>query len=185
MADIISNSTSYRTLLSELKKRIRTAQFRASVAVNQELVLLYWGIGKEILIRQQLEGWGAKIIDQLGKDLRHEFPGMQGFSPRNLKYMRALAEAWPEEEIVQQAAAQLPWFHNCVLLDKIKDRIERLSYIGQAIEHGWSRNVLVLQIESGLYKGKERRSQIFRPLFQRRNQILPSSSSKTLAILIS
>ena len=64
---------------------------------------------------------GRKIIDQLGKDLRQSFPGMQGFSPRNLKYMRAFAEAWPEEAIVQQAAAQLPWFHNCVLLDKVKD----------------------------------------------------------------
>jgi len=66
--------------------------------------------------------------------------------------MRALAEAWPDEAIVQQAAAQLPWFHNCVVLDKVKDREERLWYIHQAIEHGWSRNVLVIQIESGLYR---------------------------------
>jgi predicted nuclease of restriction endonuclease-like (RecB) superfamily len=152
MADIISNSKSYQTLLAELKKRIRTAQVRASVAVNQELVLLYWGIGKEILIRQQQEGWGAKIIDQLGKDLRHEFPGMQGFSPRNLKYMRALAEAWPEELIVQVPLAQLTWYHNLTLLEKLKTPEERLWYAHAAIEHGWSRNVLVLQIESGLYK---------------------------------
>jgi hypothetical protein len=97
MADLISSSKGYQDLLSLLKSRIRTAQVRAAVAVNHELVLLYWGIGKEILLRQQQEGWGAKVIDQLGRDLRVAFPEMQGFSPRNLKYMRAFAEAWPEE----------------------------------------------------------------------------------------
>jgi predicted nuclease of restriction endonuclease-like (RecB) superfamily len=152
MVDIIFNSKSYQDLLSLLKGRIRTAQVRAAAAVNQELVLLYWGIGKEILNRQKAEGWGAKVIDQIAKDLHREFPGMQGFSPRNLKYMRAFAEAWPDEAIVQQAAAQLPWFHNCILLDKVKNTNERLWYIQQAIEHGWSRNVLVLRIESGLYR---------------------------------
>ena len=107
MADLISNSKGYQDLLSLLKNRIRTAQVRAALAVNRELVLLYWGIGTEILARQQHEGWGTKVIDQLAKDLRHTFPDTQGFSPRNLKYMRALAESWPEESIVQQAAAQL------------------------------------------------------------------------------
>jgi predicted nuclease of restriction endonuclease-like (RecB) superfamily len=150
MADIISNSKSYQNLLAELKNRIRTAQVRASVAVNQELVLLYWGIGKEILTRQEQEGWGAKIIDQLGKDLRHEFPGMQGFSSRNLKYMRALAEAWPEESIVQVPLAQLPWYHNLTLLEKVKTPEERLCYAETAIKNGWSRDILALQIESGL-----------------------------------
>jgi predicted nuclease of restriction endonuclease-like (RecB) superfamily len=152
MVDIISSSKNYQDLLTLLKGRIRTAQVRAASAVNQELVLLYWGIGKEILIRQKTEGWGAKVIDQLAKDLHQAFPEMRGFSPRNLKYMRALAEAWPDEAIVQQAAAQLPWFHNCILLDKVKNREERLWYIRQAIEHGWSRNVLVIHIESGLYR---------------------------------
>jgi predicted nuclease of restriction endonuclease-like (RecB) superfamily len=152
MTDLISSSAGYQDLLSRLKSQIRTSQVRAAVAVTQELVLLYWRIGKDILERQQQEGWGAKIIDHLGTDLRQEFPGMQGFSPRNLKYMRAFAEAWPEEAIVQQAAAQLPWFHNCVLLDKVKTTTERIWYIQQSIQHGWSRNVLVMQIESGLYK---------------------------------
>src|ERR1700736_1408929 len=107
MADLISTSKSYQDLLARLKSQIQTAQVRAAVAVNQELVRLYWGIGKEILLRQRQEGWGAKIIDQLAKDLRHAFPEMQGFSPRNLKYMRALAEAWPDEAIVQEPLAQL------------------------------------------------------------------------------
>ena len=151
MADIISSSKSYQDLLARLKSQIRTAQVRAAVAVNQELVLLYWGIGNEILTRQREDGWGAQVIDRLAKDLRSEFPDMQGFSLRNLKYMRAFAAAWPDKAIVQQAAAQLPWFHNCVLLDKVKDPTERSWYIGQAIQNGWSRNVLVFQIESGLY----------------------------------
>ena len=97
----------YDSFLQRLKERVRSAQLRASLAVNRELVLLYWGIGRDILARQKEQGWGAKIIDQLAADLRKEFPDVTGFSPRNLKYMRALAEAWPDEQIVQQLAAQI------------------------------------------------------------------------------
>ncbi|MEZ5398890.1 MAG: PDDEXK nuclease domain-containing protein [Bryobacteraceae bacterium] len=147
-----SPSTAYKALLADLKRRIQEAQVRAGLAVNRELVLLYWSIGREILIRQEREGWGAKVIDSLARDLHQSFPEMKGLSPRNLKYMRALAEAWPEESIVQQAAAQIPWFHNCTLLDKVKDPLERLWYIQQTIANGWSRNVLILQIDSGLYR---------------------------------
>jgi predicted nuclease of restriction endonuclease-like (RecB) superfamily len=152
MADLIANSHSYRDLLARLKSQIRTAQVRAALAVNQQLVMLYWGIGREILERQQAEGWGSKVVERLARDLRAEFPDMQSLSPRNLKYMRALAEAWPEEAIVQQAVAQIPWGHNVRILDKVKDRDERLWYIRAAIEQGWSRNGLVMQIESGLYR---------------------------------
>lgn len=141
----------YPELLEQLKDRIRTAQVRAALSVNRELVVLYWQIGREILTRQQQSGWGSKVIDRLSKDLRREFPGTKGFSTRNLKYMRAFAEAWPEEPIVQQAAAQIPWFHNCVLLDKVKDAQQRLWYVQQTVESGWSRNVLVHQIDTGLY----------------------------------
>ena len=91
------------------------------------------------------------MIDRLAADLRKAFPEMKGFSSRNLKYMRAFAVAYPDQEFVQQAAAQIPWFHNCVLLDKVKDNAERKWYIHQTIQQGWSRNVLVHQIESGLY----------------------------------
>ena len=142
----------YSDFLHDLKERIRRAQVRAVLAVNRELVLLYWQIGCDILTRQQQQGWGAKVIERLAKDLQKEFPDMKGFSSRNLKYMRAFAEAYPDDQIVQQAAAQIPWFHNCVLLDKVKDRTERLWYIQQTLEYGWSRNVLVHQIESGLYR---------------------------------
>jgi predicted nuclease of restriction endonuclease-like (RecB) superfamily len=142
----------YAELLESLKARIREAQVRAALSVNRELVLLYWHIGREILQRQEREGWGAKVIDRLALDLRREFPEMKGFSPRNLKYMRAFAEAWPEEQIVQQLVAQIPWGHNVRLLDYVEDPTERLWYVQQTIEHGWSRNVLVHQIESKLYQ---------------------------------
>lgn len=151
MADLIFNSKSYQELLGRLKNQIRTAQVRAAISVNRELVLLYWGIGKEILTRQRTEGWGAKVIDQLARDLRHSFPNMQGFSSRNLKYMRALAEAWPDEAIVQEPLAQITWYHNLTILEKVKEQQERLWYARQTIQHGWSRNVLVLQIEGNLY----------------------------------
>ena len=152
MADIIPNPKNYQDLLVRLKNQIRTAQVRAAVAVNQELVLLYWGIGNEILTRQKGEGWGTRVIERLAKDLRSEFPDMQGLSPRNLKYMRAFAEAWPEDSIVQAPLAQLTWYHNLTLLEKVKGRDERLWYAEQTIQHGWSRNVLVIQIESGLHR---------------------------------
>lgn len=152
MKDQSPSTQSYAALLKSIKERIQTAQVRAAVAVNQELVLLYWGIGNEILARQQAEGWGTKVIDQLASDLRSSFPEMKGLSPRNLKYMRALAEAWPEEAIVQAPLAQLTWFHNLTLLEKLKGRDERLWYARAAIEHGWSRNVLVIQIEAGLHQ---------------------------------
>jgi predicted nuclease of restriction endonuclease-like (RecB) superfamily len=152
MADLTSDPKGYRDFLALLKTRIRTAQLRASIAVNQELVVLYWGIGNEILTRQREDGWGTKVIERLAKDLRGEFPEMKGLSPRNLGYMKALAEAWPDQTILQQLVAKLPWGHNVRLLDAVKNTEERIWYAEQAIANGWSRNVLVLQIESQLYR---------------------------------
>lgn len=142
----------YDNFLADLKNRIRHAQLRAALSVNRELVTLYWSIGRDILVRQNEQGWGAKVIDHLAADLRKAFPEMTGFSPRNLKYMRAFAEAWPDEAIVQQLVAQLPWGHVVRILDYVKAPMEREWYIRQTIENGWSRNVLVHQIESGLYR---------------------------------
>ncbi len=136
----------YAALLATIKERIQSAQVRAALAVNRELVLLYWGIGKEILARQREEGWGSKVVDRLAKDLRAEFPQMKGLSRTNLLYMRSFAEAWPEESIVQQAVGQIPWGHNVRLLDLVKSSEERLWYIYGAIENGWSRNMLVLRV---------------------------------------
>jgi predicted nuclease of restriction endonuclease-like (RecB) superfamily len=146
----------YPSFLAELKQRIRSARLTAALSVNRELVLLYWGIGRDILDRQRMHGWGAKVIDRLAADLRRAFPDMRGVSARNLKYMRAFALAWPHEEFVQQVAAQMPWGHTMHLLDSVKPRIEREWYARQAIENGWSRNVLAHQIESGLFARRGR-----------------------------
>ena len=151
MEEKISNTETYAALLASIKERIQSAQVGAAVAVNQELVLLYWGIGKEILARQSAEGWGKNIIPRLGKDLAKQFPEMKGLSPRNLGYMKAFAEAWPQEPILQQLVAKLPWGHTVRLLDYVKNPDERLWYAQAAIENGWSRNILVIHIESGLY----------------------------------
>lgn len=138
----------YALWLDELKGRIHGAQQRAALAVNRELVQLYWQIGRDILQRQATQGWGSKVIERLAHDLRVAFPGMKGFSRANLMYMRAFAEAWPDAAIVQQAVGQLPWGHNLVLLSKLKAPEIRLAYAQAAIEHGWSRNVLNIHIET-------------------------------------
>ena len=140
----------YADWLADLKGRIHTAQLRATLAVNRELVLLYWQIGRDILARQAKQGWGAKVIERLAHDLRTAFPDMKGFSPRNLKYMRAFAEAWPDAEFVQEVLAQLPWYHQLALLDKLNTEAERRWYAAKAIEHNWSRNILAMQIETRL-----------------------------------
>jgi predicted nuclease of restriction endonuclease-like (RecB) superfamily len=111
-------------------------------------VMLYWRLGNEILNRQNHEGWGTKVIDQLARDLKSEFPDMKGLSPRNMRYMRTFATAWSDGSIGQQLAAQLPWFHNCTILDQVKDSSTREWYIKKTIENGWSRSVLELQIET-------------------------------------
>ncbi|WP_205771955.1 DUF1016 N-terminal domain-containing protein [Aggregatibacter actinomycetemcomitans] len=118
----------YAQWLVDIKSRILTARQKAALAVNAELVSLYWHIGRDILQRQATQGWGSKVIDRLGRDLREAFPEMKGFSTRNLKYMRAFAEAWPDFEIVQQLVAQLPWGHNVLLLNRIKTEEARLFY---------------------------------------------------------
>jgi predicted nuclease of restriction endonuclease-like (RecB) superfamily len=140
----------YAPWLNDLKQRIHAAQQRATLAVNRELLLLYWQIGSDITLRQREQGWGAKVIERLAQDLRTAFPEMKGFSPRNLKYMRAFAQAWPDQQFVQEVLAQLPWYHQLALLDKLSSPESRHWYAAKAIEHNWSRNVLVIQIESCL-----------------------------------
>ncbi len=159
----LSVPASYGELLADLKARIRIAQVKAALAVNRELILLYWEIGRAIIERQDKEGWGRKIIDRLADDLQAEFPGESGFSRANIYQMRQFFVAYREQSaIVQQAVGQLPgpppplanipWGHNTILLQKLKDPAERLWYAEQTITHGWSRAVLVHQIETGLYQ---------------------------------
>jgi len=192
---------SYGTLLTEIKDRVRRAQLRAHLAVSRELTLLYWQIGRDIVVRQKQEGWGKSVIERLAADIQREFPGLEGFSARNIWRMRGFYLAYSDGDIIlsqpateleidatspvnsivlPQAAAELdvlsptmglqpnlarsvqdlpppevlgvPWFHNVILIEKVKDRATRLWYARQAVQHGWSRNILALQIESALHK---------------------------------
>lgn len=146
----------YVQTLTELKQRIQEAQIKAAFAVNKELLKLYWSIGKTIAEKQETLGWGTKVIDQLVKDLQKAFPGIQGFSRSNISYMRAF---FVNYAIIQQPAGQLeelpifniPWFHNVIIFQKIKDPKERLWYAKKSIEYGWSRSMLETWIKSDLY----------------------------------
>lgn len=140
----------YAQLLDHLKSHVRQARVRATRIVNTELLSLYWDIGHAIVQRQEAEGWGSKVIDRLAVDLRSAFPDMRGLSRTNLKYMRQMASIWGRDAIGQQAVGQLPWGHVTVLLDKLDNRSDRDWYASAAAEHGWSRNVLQNQINSGL-----------------------------------
>lgn len=140
---------SYAEVLADLKRRISHERLRVVMASNTAMVLMYWDIGQRILDKQSSEGWGARVIDRLSTDLREAFPDMKGFSPRNLKYMRSFAAAWPERSIVQASLAQLTWYHNLALLEKLSDAQQRLWYARQALANGWSRNILAIQIEAG------------------------------------
>ncbi|WP_265034959.1 MULTISPECIES: YhcG family protein [unclassified Wolbachia] len=142
----------YTELLEQLKDRIATSRYKAARTVNKELLLLYHYIGTRILEKQKSQGWGSKVIEQLSRDLKAGFPEMKGFSTRNLKYMRQFAVEYQDIEFVQQLVAQLPWGHNVFLMDLVQDKEARLFYIKEAIEHGWSRNIMVMQIELGLHK---------------------------------
>ncbi len=168
MTDFDSNR--YADLLALVKGRVRQARVRAGLAANAELIMAYWDIGTTILQRQAEEGWGAEVIQRLSRDLRMEFPEMQGFSERNLKYMRKLAEVYPDREKVQQLVAQIPWGHTLHLLHKVKNEPARDWYIRQTVEHGWSRNVLALHVDAQDYERKGQAVTNF-------SRTLPSSQS--------
>jgi predicted nuclease of restriction endonuclease-like (RecB) superfamily len=154
----------YAELLEDLKGRVRTAQLKAAVAVDRELIELYWDIGRLIVERQQREGWGTAVIERLGADVQKAFPGLQGFSRTNIFRMRAFYLAYSKEiTIVPQAVGQfdgvnlpqavtaIPWGHNVILIERVKDPLRRLWYAQQTVAHGWSRTILELQIQSDLY----------------------------------
>ena len=150
MSDLLPND--YAEFFRDLKAKIQSRQTRAVLAVNRELISLYWEIGQQIVQRQEGSGWGDAVITQLEKDLKHEMPDLEGFSRRNLYSMRTLYLTYRAEgEIVPQAVAQTPWGHNTVLIEKVKDPTERAWYLQQIFEQGWSRNMLIHQIESNLY----------------------------------
>lgn len=146
---MLMNDKQYLSIIENIKQEINNSQFKAAVSVNRELVMLYYNIG---LIINEHKTWGNKFIENLAKDIKLAFPNSTGYSVRNLKYMAKFASEYPDRKFVQQAVAQLPWGHNVVLLDKVADISARKWYIKKCAENGWSRNVLVHQIENGLYE---------------------------------
>jgi predicted nuclease of restriction endonuclease-like (RecB) superfamily len=142
----------YGAFLENLKQQVYQRRYQAARQVNKELILLYHHIGSEILRQQNSQGWGTKVIEQLSKDLRSEFPEMKGFSPRNLKYMRRFADDYPDIEFVQQVAALLPWFHIATIMDKLQTKEAQIFYMKNALQYGWSRSIMCMQIETGLHK---------------------------------
>lgn len=147
-APVVEMPADYVDWLTEIKTRIRSERLRVVLASNAAMVLLYWDIGRSILAKQAEQGYGTRVIDRLAIDLREAFPEMKGFSPRNLKYMRAFAAAWADQEVVQEALAQVTWYHNITLLEKLNTHEDRLWYAARTVEHGWSRNILAMQIET-------------------------------------
>lgn len=144
--------TGYGQLLGEIKQRIRSAQYAALKAVNKELIALYWDIGKLIVDRQQGETWGKSIVEQLSKDLRTEFPGVSGFSVRNIWNMRNFYLTYSQDEKLQPLVAEISWTHNLVIMEKSKNDLEREFYIRMTRKYGWTKNVLVHHIENQTYE---------------------------------
>ena len=146
---MLINSGEYFETIEQIKQEIRAAQYKAALQVNRELILLYYSIGTVI---NEHKTWGNKFVDSLAKDIKLSFPNATGFSVRNLKYMAKFARAYPDLEFVQMVSAQIPWSHNIAILEKVKEPKQRAWYIQKTIENGWSHNVLINQIESGLYQ---------------------------------
>ena len=146
---MLMNDNQYLSIIENIKTKIGNAQFKAAVSVNRELIMLYYNIG---LIINENKSWGNKFIENLARDIKLAFPSSTGYSVRNLKYMAKFAEEYPDSEFVQTVSAQIPWSHNCLIMDKIKDTDTRVWYINKTIENGWSHSVLTHQIESSLYE---------------------------------
>ena len=168
MDHITNNTTNYLKTLEDIKQRVKTAQIKAHLSVNREMLILYWQIGKTILDKQKQEGWGTKITRKLSEDLRKEFSNIRGFSYTNLRYMQRFADTYPDLLICPQSVGKLenkvfysnyanlilgiPWGHNREIIDRLETLEKRLWYAKKTIENGWSRNILSLQIKSNLYE---------------------------------
>ena len=138
----------YGEMLNDIKSLVHCSRTKAVTAANAEMIMLYYRMGRMILDRKQQEGWGAKVVDRLACDLKEAFPSLQGFSPRNLKYMQQFATTYPDELIVQRSVAQLSWRHNILLMTKIKEPNRRMLYAQHSLENGWSHNMLAMHIDA-------------------------------------
>jgi predicted nuclease of restriction endonuclease-like (RecB) superfamily len=152
MNNVEPDRNDYKYFLSDIKQRIRSAQYEALKAVNKELIGLYWDIGRIICDRQQTEGWGKSVVEQLAKDIQSEFPGISGFSARNVWNMRSFYSSYSQSEKLQPMVAEIGWTHNLVILEKCKDDLEREFYIRTTRKFGWTKNVLIHQIENQAYE---------------------------------
>ena len=150
--DLVSLSETYTELLIAVKQRIRAAQYEALRAVNRELVILYWDLGKMIVTRQQGETWGKSVVEQLAKDLQAEFQGVSGFSARNIWNMRSFYLSYSQNEKLQPLVAEIGWSHNLAILERCKDDLEREFYLRMTRKFGWTKNVLIHQIENQTYE---------------------------------
>ena len=146
---MLINNDEYLNLVQTVKREIIQAQYKATLSVNKELILLYHGIGSLI---NKHKSWGNKFIENLAADIKLSFPDAKGYSVRNLKYMAKFAATYEDEKFVQTVSAQIPWSHNIAILDKVKNEVQREWYIRKTAENGWSHSVLIHQIESGLYQ---------------------------------
>ncbi len=167
---MLNNDHQYFSVIDQVKEEIHRSQYGSALAVNRELTLLYYRIGRVI---NEYKTWGNKFIDNLARDLKLEFPNSTGYSVRNLKYMAKFAALYPTEQIVQEVLAQITWYHNVTLLDKVKDEQAALWYAKQSAQNGWSRNVLVHQIESKLYE-----RQVLTDKVTNFEKLLPSAQSE-------
>ena len=152
MPDVTPSPVDYAQLLAEVKERIRSAQYAALKAVNTELVGLYWDLGRMIVERQEQAGWGKSVVERLSQDLRREFPGVAGFSVQNLWYMRQFHMEYRGNEKLQPLVGEVAWAHNLVIMSKCKDPLEREFYLRMTRKFGWSKNVLIHQIENQSYE---------------------------------
>ena len=148
MSNEIIDINEYKKILSSIKNEILKSQYRAMQVVNVEMIYMYWNIGK--IISNNIK-WGNKFVYNLAIDLKLEFPDIKGFSPRNIRYMRKFADEYQDEKFLQEVLAKITWYHNVILMDKVKDIEERKWYISQTIKNGWSTNVLKNQIKNKLY----------------------------------
>lgn len=151
MSLIISEIEKYNSFLVDIKTQIKLSQQKAFNAVNQEMISLYFNIGKMINTWQKELGWGAKVVDKLSLDILNEFPNMSGFSTRNLKLMVQFYKEYSNDEFVQPIVAQIPWTHNIILIQKIKDKNIRFWYMEQTLQNGWSKDILSLMINSEVH----------------------------------
>lgn len=152
MPDVTPSPVDYAQLLAEVKERVRSAQYAALKAVNTELVGLYWDLGRMIVDRQEQAGWGKSVVERLSQDLRREFPGVAGFSVQNLWYMRQFHMEYRGDERLQPLVGEIAWAHNLVIMSKCKAPLEREFYLRMTRKFGWSKNVLIHQIDNQSYE---------------------------------